>query len=319
MNFSLIIPVYNVEDYISQCLTSIFSQSYKDFEVIIINDGSTDNSGVLIKDFINKHDNIIYIEQENKGQSHARNRGLHHASGDYVFFLDSDDYLDIDFFEVCSRNLNQIDLDILTFDASVVNEIADRKTKESYDRQSAIESGSIWYGPDFLYHCLSNDVFKDVLWLCLYKRSFIKTHNLLFKEGIILEDSIYTTQAFLSAKKVKYINRKLYTRRIRSDSTMHAGFSLKHFNSLFVVIEELYQMTNNIQDYKLQHLLLIRINNVYNKFIKSIIRIGNPELQIYLRKKIIINTFSSRDIQTRLKSIFPFLYLFFNKLKRLIP
>ena len=108
---SVIIPVYNVEKYIDECLKSVVSQTYKNIEVIIINDGSTDKSEEIIRSYLDKYENITYIYQQNKGVSEARNLGLKNATGDYVLFVDSDDYIHKSMIEKMYNNakyINQI-------------------------------------------------------------------------------------------------------------------------------------------------------------------------------------------------------------------
>ena len=94
--FSIIVPVYNVESYLAKCLDSILCQSYKDYEIIAINDGSTDNSSKILKEYVDKYDNIIVINQENQGLSQARNNGVKEAKGEYIIFADSDDFIEKD-------------------------------------------------------------------------------------------------------------------------------------------------------------------------------------------------------------------------------
>ena len=122
--FSIIIPVYNVEKYIKKCLDSVFSQSYKDYEVIVINDGSTDKSMDIAKEH-----NVKIINQKNKGQSAARNNGIKHATGDYLIFLDSDDYWEKDLLKELNKSLKNKP-DVIRFQ---INEVYDDGKIKSYN------------------------------------------------------------------------------------------------------------------------------------------------------------------------------------------
>ena len=110
MKYSIIVPVYNMEKYISKCLDSIFSSTYKNYEVIIVNDGSTDKSDEIIKTYIEKNRNIIYIKEENMGLSTARNNGVSKATGDYIIFVDSDDYIEEKLLENLELNIDNNDV-----------------------------------------------------------------------------------------------------------------------------------------------------------------------------------------------------------------
>ena len=103
INVSIVIPVYNVEKYLKQCLESVVNQTLDKIEVICINDGSTDNSLNILKEYEKKYNNIIIIDQENKGPGFARNIGMKRASGKYIYFLDSDDYIELNAMEICFK------------------------------------------------------------------------------------------------------------------------------------------------------------------------------------------------------------------------
>ena len=119
---SIIIPIYNVEKYLQECIESVLQQSLQDIEIICVNDGSTDNSGVILEKFAETDKRILVINQENKGVSAARNTGLRCAKGKYIYFLDSDDYLAPDALELLSSDMDARNLDLLLFNAKVFGE-----------------------------------------------------------------------------------------------------------------------------------------------------------------------------------------------------
>jgi len=142
MKISVIIPVYNVEQYLRECLDSVMTQSYNDYEVICINDGSTDGSMAVLKEYAEKYPKVSVIDQENKGLSAARNAGINAATGEYVFLLDSDDYLEPDSLDILAKNIT--DEDIICFNGRRYFE--DGRTEEP-DKgiSAAFDSGWDYY------------------------------------------------------------------------------------------------------------------------------------------------------------------------------
>ena len=109
---TVIVPVYNVENYLNKCLDSLINQTYKNLEIIVINDGSTDNSGIICQEYAQKDNRIIYVEKENGGQSEARNMGLDRMTGSYVTFVDSDDWVESDYVETLYQKITEYQTDI---------------------------------------------------------------------------------------------------------------------------------------------------------------------------------------------------------------
>ena len=125
---SVIIPVYNVELYLRECLDTVVNQTLKEIEIIIINDGSTDNSGEIIKKYENEYSNIISITQENHGLGNARNQGLNCAKGEFIYFMDSDDKIEIDMLEQLYTMAIEQNLEMILFDADVFSDDPECKT-----------------------------------------------------------------------------------------------------------------------------------------------------------------------------------------------
>lgn len=233
MMFSLIIPVYNVEKYLKECLESVLCQTYEDWEAICINDGSTDGSATILEEYAAKDSRFKVISQSNGGLSVARNSGLEAASGDYVLFLDSDDYLEKDALRIIADNLS--DEDILCFsgrrffDESGEYEKADDLPKESF------ETGWEYYSK----HALDkrNFAFVCVVLRC-YRRAYLLENRLRFKPGIYHEDNMFTPLACYYAKKVKIIPDVLYDYRVRGSSIMTTR-SLKHKEDILTIANSL--------------------------------------------------------------------------------
>jgi glycosyltransferase involved in cell wall biosynthesis len=229
LKFTVIIPVYNTEKYLTQCLDSVVSQTYPVNEIILINDGSSDQSYEICKNYAAKYHRIKLISQDNSGQSVARNRGLEIATGNYILFLDSDDWIDLELFNIAKEKLEAESLDALFFDAKIFQENEeDKVTKNIYDRSKAGLSRTIMSGMEFLektfpyYYTVSPC-------LAIFKRSFLKEKNIKFPSGIYYEDNLFTFLFLRKSESVSYISNKLYRRRFRPESTMTGAYSEKKF------------------------------------------------------------------------------------------
>ena len=233
MLFSIIIPVYNVEKYLRECLESVLCQTYEDWETICINDGSTDGSATILEEYAAKDSRFKVISQSNGGLSVARNSGLEAASGDYVLFLDSDDYLEKDALSVIAESLSNEDLLCFSgrrfFDESGEYEKADDLPKDSF------ETGWEYYSK----HALDkrNFAFVCVVLRC-YRRAYLLENRLRFKPGIYHEDNMFTPLACYYAKKVKIIPDVLYDYRVRGSSIMTTR-SLKHKEDILTIANSL--------------------------------------------------------------------------------
>lgn len=244
---SIIVPVYNVEKYLKESLDSAINQSLKDIEIIAINDGSTDNSLEILKEYESKYSNLKVINQENKGLSGARNTGISECKGEYIYFLDSDDYIDLNAMEYCYKEAKKDNLDILTFDAetfldeeSSVYEI----NKEEFYRNHLIESETM-SGEKFYIYANRKGAYRAPVWLNFYRREFIEKNDLIFYEGIVHEDEIHTSKSFLLAKKIKYIQKRFFFRRLRSNSIMTKEIDESRIKGNYIVAKETYKLSKN--------------------------------------------------------------------------
>ena len=213
MKFSVVIPVFNVEAYLRDCLDSVLSQTYDDWQAICINDGSTDGSADILNEYAAHERRMKVITQPNGGLSAARNAGIKAAEGEYVLFLDSDDWLEKNALEALSANLEDEDMLCFSgrrfFESERAYHDADQLKAQTY------LSGMDYYNENAL---LSRDFAFVCVVLRIYKREFLSRHNLRFKEGIFHEDNLFTPLACYYAEKVKVINECLYDYRVRSNS-----------------------------------------------------------------------------------------------------
>lgn len=236
MRFSIIIPIYNVEHFLQKCLDGLHLQTFTDYEVICVNDGSTDGSRSIVEEWINVSGNdhkVRLINQANAGLSAARNAGLKVAQGEYVLFLDSDDWLEPNALQALADNLNGEDM--LCFNGRRYFE-----DKEQYEQADNLQpesniTGWEYYNRHALEH--RNFAFVCVVLRC-YQRQFLMDNNLFFKQGIYHEDNLFTPYACYFAQKVKVIPDVLYDYRVRSSSIMTTR-SLKHWQDIITTANEL--------------------------------------------------------------------------------
>lgn len=235
IKISVILPVYNVEKYLPNCLDSIVEQTLDEFEIICIEDGSEDNSLQILKDYSKKYNNITIIEYGcNKGQAYARNRGIEVAKGKYIYFMDSDDRLKRkDGLEIIYNYAEEWKLDCLIFDASVVYESP--KLYELYFTDkfcNRYDYEGVYEGISYFSECYYNGDFRCAVWQQLWSREFIVGYELYFDEDTSPhEDLLFTFKAFLQTRRLKYIRESIYEYRCRESSSTTTGFSLKRFKS----------------------------------------------------------------------------------------
>lgn len=218
---SVIVPVYNVEKYLRQCLDSLVNQTLKEIEIICINDGTKDNSVEIINEYVKKCPNIILINQENQGLGMARNNAMKYAKGDYIAFVDSDDWIDLDMYEVLYNKAIKTNADIVECDYRMVFENSTKvKNRTLFGSLHTWKKFPIACGKIFDWKYVKDDIFdglRCMVWNRLYKRSLIFDNNLTFPDGKC-EDYPFSLDAVLSAKSIVYCHKTLYNYLIRFGS-----------------------------------------------------------------------------------------------------
>ena len=214
---TVIVPVYNVENYLDKCLDSVIKQTYKNLEIIVVNDGSTDNSGTICQEYAQKDDRIVYIEKENGGLSDARNAGLDRMTGSYVSFVDSDDWIELDYVETLYKKIIEYQADIAVGNYYSFNEskgvfyfhvLGDSYYEKVYDNVSIFEN---------LYESQEMKGFALIsAWGKLYKAGLFE--QLRFDIGKLGEDGYLNQKIYLLSEKVIYVNRGIYSYRVRKNS-----------------------------------------------------------------------------------------------------
>ena len=233
---SVVIPIYNVEKYLAECVESVLNQTYTDLEIILVDDGSPDHCGAICDAYAKKDSRIKVIHKENGGLSDARNAGLDTAQGRYVYFPDSDDYIKEDAIEKLVKLADSQNADMVFFNALL---FCDNRSDFSTDwiQKGPYAPGS---GVDLLRQRLHHEEWFPGIPLHFYRLDFIRHYNLKFKKGIFYEDQVFSVSAFLSAEKVCFLNDALYFyRQQRDGSIMTNKASAKGFISYIVCIREL--------------------------------------------------------------------------------
>jgi glycosyltransferase involved in cell wall biosynthesis len=264
---SVIIPVYNTEAYLEEAVRSIMNQTLKDIEIIIIDDGSTDNSLTVIKKLAMEDNRIKWLTQQNSGQSVARNIGIESARGGYLYFMDSDDILETDALMSCYQLINRKNLDFVFFDAASFSEAGLIESDKSYKRTYLFREEDLLSGKEMLNRMLDHMIYRASPCLNLIDSHFLNKIQLRFYPGIVHEDELFTSVLYLHASRVACIQRDFYKRRIRSGSTMTTKFSHRNIEGYLTVARELQQNSETEQNEKATiHRLISYILNpaIYN-------------------------------------------------------
>lgn len=224
VSISVVVPVYNVESYLGECLNSLAAQTIGFFEIILVNDGSTDQSGRICEEYCSQFSNMMLINQNNQGLSSARNSGLRYANGDYIIFVDSDDYVTNNMNESIQEILLKEKVDILYYNADVVDELHGEYT-ECLIRSEYL-NGYVMSGIQYLEKCFPND-YRCSACLAAYKKAFLDKNGILFPSGLYYEDNIFFIKTVLRAKSIFCVPDCFYIRRLRNDSIMTGKLNIK--------------------------------------------------------------------------------------------
>lgn len=265
IKISIIIPIYNTEKYLSECIESVLTQSLYNVEVICINDGSTDNSLSILKDYAEKDNRIVLINKENEGAGIARNVGIKEAKGNYIFFIDSDDCIAKNTLDVLFNIAEENNLDLLQM-----------KWLKHFNTDRAImiennyveeDNTPILSGIDFSLNNYSSSYAGGKLW----KRSFIIKNDIYFSTCRIGEDQIMTFNGFLYAKRFMIINFKNYYYRIHNSSITRHNKSKEYLDDHFDIAKNMLEIItvnklwNNFGFMKRLFVILYRLNLHNNK------------------------------------------------------
>lgn len=263
IKISVIIPVYNVESYLEDTIESVLKQSYTNIEIILINDGSTDNSQKVCESYAAQYDFIYLINQENGGLSKARNIGVKEATGEYIIFLDSDDFWEDDLLDILAKYLRENpDVDYLFFRHFEYFETTKRKKEKSLNIDPEIINQL--RGLDILSYILDSE--KQFPWyacLSIIRSEFIRENNLLFQVGRNYEDVLWTPQVFMNAHKVGFVNKALHVYRRGREGQITSQLSYRNLHDSIFIADYWVKKTRQLTRKELRAKL---INNIIPRY-----------------------------------------------------
>lgn len=308
---SIIMPAYNMGDFIGPCINSVLNQNYTNYEIIIINDGSSDNTETICSEFAKQNSNILLITQENQGVSVARNNGIATSHGDYVLFLDADD----------------------TLPPNAINDLVvaaqEYKSDMTIGKMSPEEEMpiGIFNGEEFLIKCLEDSTLSHFCWRILFKHEFLK--DVTFPKGIICgEDSLMVFQCATKKPVVATISECVYNYTVNPNSVTRSTFTHKRYDSLLTVLNEkeaiiskdfphLFDLFYHLKAKTLMRLLAVLSNTKGTEFKKeereTLLHFN--DVKCYFRVDLVS---SNADFYNMLLNNGYFKYKFKLKLKRII-
>lgn len=285
---SVVIPAYNVEAYLNKAVMSCIKQTYKNIEIIIVDDGSTDSTSIKADELADKYKNVKTIHTSNQGLSMARNNGYDIANGEYVYFLDSDDWIDSECIEYCVNELESKDLDFVTFDCKVIKEKEDGTEEISMVARQSLPKYKVCTGMDFVISgCKTLFIYPEV-WRSVYRKSFLDRYNIKFIKNLLFEDNPFHLEILKYAKKVEYIPMDFYNYRKRMNSIMGQKLSLEKLKSTFFIT---HYFLDYLDDLKTE-------NNIWKTFVAlriagiwkyNFIALGGENLEIIQKNKLFID------------------------------
>ena len=270
---SVIIPVYNTEMWLEECLESVVHQTLQDIEIICVNDGSTDRSLEILRIYAESDSRVRIVCQENKGLSEARNTGVRAASGEYLYFMDSDDTLEPNALEICVDDMNRRDLEYICFNmaafgndpecAKFAGDINHRYFKRTLD------DSKVFTGPELFAELRQQEGYISPAQSCMMRRSAFLEHDLWFHPGILHEDEPWMLTVLMSLKRCGCVNRILYMYRIRGNSITQTSTSFAHVYGLFTGIQDLKKLFQNPQNKSAREYLADQVFRLQRKAVKK--------------------------------------------------
>ena len=281
-SLSIILPVFNVEKYLDRCIKSILEETYKDLELVIVNDGTKDDSENIIIRYLEKYNNITYIVKENGGLSHARNVGYTYAKGEYIAFFDSDDYIEKDMYEKLMAKVKDYNYDIVVCDLYMEYEQTGKKIyvgsnveKEYKDVEEDNNEISIRKEiMENIYIAVHNKIYKKEL----IEKTF--ENGMPFVNGMYYEDIVYTYSILQNTRSISFVKEPLYY-YVQRTSSISNNYDKKLYDiitSVEMLIENAVE-NNRFEDYK-EILEYIGIRYMYGTFMKRIAKTKNKKIYL---------------------------------------
>lgn len=295
MTFSIIIPIYNVEKYLRQCIDSVLAENFLDCEIILVNDGSPDGCGKICDEYANKYSHIKVIHKHNGGLSDARNAGIKEAKGDYLIFLDSDDY----WININKNQKNYIGGGILSDLQLLTNDKIDLILHPSSDNIRRIPKEISFTNNDFINNfeaLVKSNYYVSNAWTKIIRREIIIKNNLFFPKGYIHEDLPYSLALARFVKTFAIYNNPFYQYRVLDDSISH-NIKYKNFNDILVHLNKGIDFLIKNGDSPVHDgLKTLLFHNIH--YIKTILE------RLHLSKNIIIIFYKYFSFRNKCRKIF---------------
>lgn len=269
---SIIVPVYGVEKYIDKCLNSLVKQSLKEIEVIVVNDGTKDNSQKIIDKYVKKYpDKIKSYIKENGGQGSARNYGLKKATGEYIGYVDSDDFVEKDMYKKLYNKAKENNYDIVVCGNYNVSEDYQNKNIDTFINNYNTDLEKIFFG-------------KMAVWNKIYKRDILIKNKLEFKEKVWYEDLAFTLKAIMNSNTFAFIDEPLYDYLIREGSTMNNSNVQRNLEILDAFNDILSYIKHNKKEEYFSKIEFLAIDHIY---ISAIVRVLKADADDKVKRETI--------------------------------
>lgn len=253
---SVIVPVYNTEDYLERCIRSIMEQTYKNLEIVVVNDGSTDRSLNVLESLRKEDDRIIIINQGNMGVSKARNKGLDYATGEFITFVDSDDFIEKDMYEIMVNHLIEEDADLCRIKAFIYNREGDieeiSKERNIFTYNTELEIMNVY---------LQNEL-KIAVWDKMFRKNAVE--KIRFDASLFNEDAAYVWEACLNSRKVVMDTKQLYHHIKRPNNSLTSAPFSENNLTLYSYCKENYDKLMNEYEGKEQQAYLFYFNGLFH-------------------------------------------------------
>ncbi len=284
---SVILPVYNVENYLAECLDSVLAQTYENYELIAVNDGSTDSSLELLQSYQDKFGaKLIIVDQPNGGLSAARNSGLERVKGEFVYFLDSDDWILENTLAKCVGVFTDRKSDLVIFNASAFCDGMSENALEKYNYTRDLPNDEYTDGKRAFNDSLFNGTY--VVQSCCYMYRFNSFKKLRFIPGILHEDNYFTTMLFLNGSKIDVLKDRFFQRRIRQDSITTSIKTIRHAEGYYATVDALVSELRGIAG------SVDALPTYYNQLLREGFKVESElpsESSSFSRKKSLIKRF----------------------------
>lgn len=314
---SVIIPVYNVEEYLCKCVDSVINQTYKNLEIILVDDGSTDSSGRICDEYAGKDERIRVVHKNNSGPSNTRNVGLEHAKGKYIYFIDSDDYIEHNALALLVNTAESAEADLVFFDAHSFSDDG-AEIQQGYVIKGNYIAKS---GYEILTELHNNKDYHCAIYLLLISRRLIVENEIKFLESAYCsEDMLFTYQVYCTAQKATQCRQTLYHRRYRSGSIVTSKKSEQHFRSCRNVYEKTKDFSEHfgkVGDYMAtEYTVRCAFNalDTYKKISKKDQNLCKAEYQMLKKDILSHSAFGNTSLKMRCYGkVFWFTYKVFDK------